>query len=147
MNSRTVSQVPSIAENLLNRLQVRGTKQISDEDLLMLNTVFGPVLQRACDILEKYSTLVEYHTLENRRSLIEVKGDNDRCYRVFPKINYCPCQAFKHQVLDKKAEICCKHVLAARLAQVLGRTTTHEVTQEQYLMLVRSMFDLEEQNG
>jgi predicted nucleic acid-binding Zn finger protein len=109
--------------------------------------VFGPVLQRACDILEKYPTFVEYVTSKRTRSLIEINGENDRCYRVFPRINYCPCQAFKHQVLEKRAEVCCKHILAARLAQILGRTVSHEVTQEQYLMLVRSMFELENQNG
>lgn len=88
---------------------------------------------------------MEYTTTKSR-SLIEIKGENDRCYRVFPRINYCPCQAFKHQVLDKKSEVLCKHVLAARIAQILGKTVCHEVTTDQYLMLVRSMFDLE-QNG
>ncbi|RVE40722.1 hypothetical protein evm_014628 [Chilo suppressalis] len=120
---------------------------ISDEDLASLYSVFGTVLQRAFDILEKHPSLVEYTTSKKTRTLIEVKGENNHCYRVFSKVNYCPCQAFKHQVLEKKSEVCCKHYLAARLAKILGRTVSHEVTQDQYLMLVKSMFDLEEKNG
>lgn len=76
-----------------------------------------------------------------------MKGENNRCYRIFPKINYCPCQAFKHQVIEKKIQITCKHVLIARIACMLGKTVDREVTQDQYSMLIMSMFDLEDQNG
>lgn len=120
---------------------------VSDEELLSLHSVFGVTLQRALDILEKYPTFVAYTTAKKTRTLIEVNGENDRCYRVFPRINFCPCRAFKHQVLERKSQVYCKHVLVARIAQILGKITYHEVTQDQYLMLLSSMFDLEDQNG
>lgn len=109
--------------------------------------MFGAVLERSLDILEKYTTFVAYTTADKSRILIEIKGDNDRCYRVFPRINYCPCRSFKHQVIERKAQILCKHVLAARIALILGKTTEHEVTQDQYLMLLRSMYNIEDNNG
>lgn len=120
---------------------------VSDEDLLSLHSVFGIVLQRAFDILEKHPTLVAYHTAKKTRILIEIKGEKGHCYRVFPRINYCPCLAFKHQVLERKSQVFCKHVLAARVAQMLNQLTYHEVTHDQYLMLLNSMFDLEDNNG
>lgn len=119
---------------------------VLDEELLSLHSVFGTVLERALDILEKYPTLIAYRTANKSRTLIEIKGENDRCYRVFPRINFCPCLSFKHQVIECKAQVLCKHVLAARIAQILGRTTDHEVTHAQYLMLLRSMYNIEE-NG
>lgn len=117
---------------------------VTDEDLLNLHSVFGAILQRALDILEKYPTFVAYSTANKQRMLIEISGENDRCYRIFPRINYCPCLAFKHQVIERKTQVCCKHVLAGWLALLLERTVNHEVTQGQYLMLVNSMFELEE---
>ncbi|CAG9791594.1 unnamed protein product [Diatraea saccharalis] len=147
MNNDYISKIPLIANQVLNHVESHGSNNLSDEDLALLHSVFGPVLQRACDILEKQHTLIEYTTSNKGRTLIEIKGENNHCYRVFPKINYCPCQAFKHQVLEKKTDVCCKHILAARLAQILNRTVCHQVTHDQYLMLVQSMFDLEEKNG
>lgn len=151
MNNSTVSKIPFVAEYLLDQIQKRVNdcedKQLLDEDLLSLHSVFGTVLERALDILEKYPTFVAYTTVNKARTLIEIKGENDRCYRIFPRINYCPCQSFQHQVLERKAQIVCKHVLAGRVAQILGRITVHEVTQDQYLMLLRSMYVIDENDG
>lgn len=143
--------VPNIVESILdkveNRINAAEIKQFSDEELLSLYSVFGVVLQRAFDILEKYPNIVAYKTSKTSRVLIEIKGEKDRCYRVFPKINFCPCPAFKHQVLERKSQVYCKHVLAGRIAQILGKLVYQEVSQDQYLMLLNSMFDLEENNG
>ncbi|XP_013167849.1 PREDICTED: zinc finger SWIM domain-containing protein 7-like [Papilio xuthus] len=151
MTDCTQSKLPSIVEKVLNQIEERvhktTNKQITDEDLLTLHSIFGGVLQRALDIIEKYPTFVTYSTANKTRELIEIKGENDRCYRVFPRINFCPCLAFKHQVLEKKTQISCKHILAARIQQILGKTVNHDVTHDQYLMLVKSMFDLEDENN
>lgn len=112
-----------------------------------MHSIFGIVLQRALDILEKYNYLETYITANKARTLLEVKGENNRCYRIFPKINYCPCRAFKHQVIERKCQITCKHALVGRIACMLGKTVEREVTQDQYSMLLMSMFDLDEQNG
>lgn len=118
-----------------------------DDELPSLHSVFGNVLERSLDILEKYPTFTAYTTKNKLRVLLEIKGENDRCYRVFPRINYCPCRSFKHQVLENKSQVYCKHVLAARIALILGRITEHEVTQDQYLMLLHSMYEITENNG
>lgn len=102
-------------------------------------------MQRAFEILEKYPKLTAYHTVNKERVLIEIKGENNRCYRVFQRINYCSCLAFKHQVLEKRDQITCKHVIAARIALLLDNLILHEVTKEQYLMLLKSMFILAEE--
>lgn len=151
MSNSSSSRIPLVAECVLNQVELRvkesESKQLLDEELLSLHSVFGAVLERALDILEKYPSFTAYTTTNKTRTLIEIKGENDRCYRVFPRINFCPCRSFKHQVLERKAQVLCKHVLAARIAQILGRLTDHEVTQDQYLMLLRSMYNIEENNG
>ncbi|CAH2230386.1 jg5063 [Pararge aegeria aegeria] len=130
-------------EHLERRIHDSNNKQFSDEDLLTLYSVYGTALQRALDVLEKYPIVDTYSTANKGRVLIEIKGDNDRCYRVFPRINYCPCLGFRHQVIEKRCQITCKHILVGRIASILGKTVDREVTQEQYLMLVQSMFDVE----
>lgn len=151
MSTSSSSKIPALADCVLlqveNRIKESENKQLLDEDLLSLHAVFGAVLERALDILEKYPTFVAYTTANKTRTLIEIQGENDRCYRVFPRINFCPCRSFKHQVIERKAQILCKHVLAARIAQILGRITDHEVTGDQYLMLLRSMYNIEENHG
>lgn len=137
MSVGALSIIPTVAEHVLNSVENRlkdvHNKQrksqrlffwssfllelncsliVTDEELLSLHSVFGNVLQRALDILEKHPTFVAYTTANKLRVLIEINGENDRCYRIFPKINYCPCLAFKHHVLEKKTQICCKHILA-----------------------------------
>ncbi|CAH4027896.1 unnamed protein product [Pieris brassicae] len=143
------SKISIVVESIFCRIEERvnsnGSKQFTDEEILTLHSVFGATLQRAFEILEKYPTLETYSNCNNGRVLVEIKGENDRCYRVFPRINFCPCLAFKHQVIEKKSQLMCKHVLAARIAMILDRIVDHKVTQDQYLMLLRSMF--EEQNG
>lgn len=144
------SKIPVIAESILKQIEARvkntNSNQLSDEDLLALHSIFGVTLQRSLEILEKHPKFIIY-TNPKGRTLIEVQGDNGRCYRVFPKINFCPCIAFKNLVIERKTEVTCKHVLAARLAQILERTIPHSVTHDQYLMLLKSMFDLTEENG
>ncbi|KAI5632214.1 hypothetical protein NE865_15085 [Phthorimaea operculella] len=144
MSSSDSHKICSVVEFVLNAVETQvnlsGNKKLSDEDLLNLHSAFGSVLQRALDILEKYPNFTAYTTSNKSRTLIEIQGENDRCYRIFPKINFCPCLAFKHQVIERQAQVCCKHVLAGRIAQILGRIVEHEVTSEQYLMLVKSMF-------
>lgn len=120
---------------------------VLDEELLSLHSVFGDVLERALGILEKYPIFVAYKIKYNPRTLIEIPGEHDRCYRVFPRINYCPCPSFKHQVLERKAQVLCKHVLAARLAQILDRIAVHEVDKGQYWLLIHTMYKFEGYDG
>lgn len=150
MNVNIPSKVPVVAESVLDSIEERILQskvyELSDEDLLCLHSVYGSVFERSLDILEKYPTLETYSTANKVRVLIEIKGEKDQFYRVFPKINFCPCRAFKHQVIEKRVQITCKHVLAGRIAVLLGKTVDREVTQEQYLMLVRSIIE-PDQNG
>lgn len=151
MSDSPPSGIPVAVEWVLDHIEKRLTesesKQFLDEELLSLHSVFGVVLERALDILEKYPIFVAYTTANYSRTLIEIPGEHERCYRVFPRINYCPCPSFKHQVLERKAQVLCKHVLAARLAQILGRTTDYDVTQSQYMMLLHAMYNFVENDG
>lgn len=147
MNDLVLSKLPSLSQQILNEIELRVSKEdeknLSDQELLTLHSLFGGVLIKALDILEKYHTLEVYMTSDKLRVLIEVKGEQDRCYRLFERLNYCPCSSFKHQVIESKNQVCCKHILASRLALILGKTVETIVTKEQYLMLLRSMFDFE----
>ncbi|KAJ8713084.1 hypothetical protein PYW08_008388 [Mythimna loreyi] len=82
MSDASSIRIPVVAESVLNHVEKRVTeskdKQLLDEDLLSLHSVFGAVLERALDILEKHPIFVAYTTTNKSRTLIEIQGENDR---------------------------------------------------------------------
>lgn len=71
------------------------------------------------------------------RWLIQVKGLSGECYTLFPDINYCPCQAFKYQVLNDHSELTCKHILAAWLSSLNpSKIIKYEITPGQFNSLL-----------
>ncbi|XP_034237383.1 zinc finger SWIM domain-containing protein 7-like isoform X2 [Thrips palmi] len=104
--------------------------KISDESLLALHAVFGPPLERALEMLEKECVTL-LTTPNDTRQALQVSGGKGELYTLFPYINFCPCLAFAHQVAISQTHITCKHVLAARLSQIMGRTIRKEATPEE----------------
>lgn len=61
----------------------------------------------------------------------QVSGGKGELYTLFPNINYCPCQAYAHQVVTTPTHVTCKHVLAAKLSQITGRTIRKEASADE----------------
>lgn len=95
---------------------------VSYDDLHELFGIFGEVLERALDLIDREQIKL-YLPTKRDRQLLEIAGQNGAVYRFFPNINYCPCKVFKHSVLATRTEYTCKHVLAAKLANILDRCT------------------------
>lgn len=55
--------------------------------------------------------------------------------------HYCGCHAFMFDVVGKGAELCCKHMLAAKLARALGRCNVFEVSDAELARLLELGLD------
>ena len=55
-------------------------------------------------------------------------GSSGVPYTLFPKVNYCSCHAYRFQVVGSQTFLTCKHVLAARLAEIVGKGRDLPVT-------------------
>lgn len=104
--------------------------KIGDESLLALHAVFGPPLERALEMLEM-DCVTLLTTPNNNRQALQVSGGKGELYTLFLSINFCPCLAYAHQVVLNRTHVTCKHVLAARLSQIMGRIVRKEVTSEE----------------
>lgn len=71
-----------------------------------------------------------YQTTKGLRKLQTVKGKTEE-YSFFFNVNYCPCPAFKYQVLMSRHRITCKHILAAKLMQISKKITPEIITSGQ----------------
>lgn len=65
---------------------------------------------------------------------MQVQGREER-YLVFPP-HYCSCMAFHFDAVTKREHLTCKHVLAARLADALGRCVLDTVDDAQLAALI-----------
>jgi predicted nucleic acid-binding Zn finger protein len=50
--------------------------------------------------------------------MVQVTSSSGIPYTLFPGVNYCPCPAYRYQVIGTQIFLTCKHVLAARLAEI-----------------------------
>lgn len=90
--------------------------------MLQLRALFGDLLDRALDVLDRAAAITCYRPASGvQRQLLEVAGSTaGTVYKLLPDTNYCGCSAFKYQVL-LGGRLTCKHVLACKLARLLGR--------------------------
>lgn len=108
-------------------------------DLLELHGIFGETLKGALDIIDK--DRVKILRCNNQlRELIEIQGHRHMVYRLFPNINYCSCEAFQRGVILQKQSYTCKHILAARLATIIGKFTEEICTDDAFKLLSDSIY-------
>lgn len=74
----------------------------------------------ALDIIDR-RTIRFYQNINRTKSVIEVTVKQNQFYRFLPDKNYCSCDTFCCQVIDKCATFTCEHILAAKLAQLIGK--------------------------
>ncbi|KAF5294345.1 hypothetical protein FQR65_LT10798 [Abscondita terminalis] len=126
--------IPKFAFDLLKDAQEAYTVESKYDVLLGLHDVFGESFVKAVELLET-GTVLRYETPDNLRRTLKV---SDRCkaYTLFSDINFCYCPTFKHQVLKQRNLITCKHVLAAKLAEIQNKIQTERVTNTQLVDLL-----------
>jgi len=112
--------------------------KFSEEALQALHATFGTVFVRAAELLEN-GRFIQYVTSNSSRKILKVVSRNEQ-YTILPDINFCHCPAFKYQVLNLKT-ITCKHVLAAKLAQICGDAKIEVITDAQVVDLLNDQLE------
>lgn len=111
---------------------------VGDSDLLELNGLFGETLKQALDIVDRNKVKIYRDTSEGKE-LIEISSHQNIVYRLFPKVNYCSCKAFHQKVAKERQAFFCKHILAARLAIILGKITEEPISDDMLKLLTQSI--------
>lgn len=124
--------LPFVTNDLFSEMERIYSEEgkFSDESLLALHAVCGAPLERALEMLEK-DCVTLLTTSNDIRQALQVSGGRGELYTLLPNINFCPCLAYAHQVVSARTHVTCKHVLAARLSQMMGRTVRKEATPEE----------------
>jgi predicted nucleic acid-binding Zn finger protein len=75
--------------------------------------------------------------------VFQVTGSSGMPYTLFPHVNYCPCPAYRYQVISTQKFLTCKHILAARLAEITqkGRDLTVSVEELTRILCAAANFD------
>ncbi|KAJ7680273.1 hypothetical protein DFH06DRAFT_973881, partial [Mycena polygramma] len=109
------------------------TTPVTDQSLLILQSVFPRSLVLASlDLIDRGNVL---KCLGPARHHYNILGST-ATYQVFinmpgPITAYCTCPAFAYLVLSSESYTMCKHVLAAHLAERMGRCVDQPVNSDQ----------------
>ncbi|KAJ3673034.1 hypothetical protein LUZ60_006408 [Juncus effusus] len=119
--------------------QIKSSHSVSDEQLSILNFLFGKNLERATRIVDQ-GGVRRVVGLPSGRSLFLVVGESRRKeeYICFP-LHLCTCYSFFYDIVNRGEQICCKHQIAARLAEAVGAHQEMEVTDEQLALMLSNI--------
>ena len=73
----------------------------------------------------------------------QVTGSSGIPYTLFPGVNYCPCPAYRYQVISGQIFLTCKHVLAARLAEITQKGRNLSVSVEELTRILCAAANLD----
>ncbi|TVU38131.1 hypothetical protein EJB05_11485, partial [Eragrostis curvula] len=135
-NARRHWRIPRRRRRSLGGIKSAGSA--SDEHLSILETLFGKNMLRACKIVDERGVR-RVTGAPSGRSLFLVMGESRRKeeYLCFPE-HLCTCYSFFYDIVGRGEQLCCKHQLAARLAEAVGEHQEMEVTDEELAhMLVK----------
>lgn len=98
-----------------------------------LYAYFGNTLTLATELLEKCK-IFKYYNPNKTRTVFKI-GYNSEWYTIYEDINFCRCASFQTQVLEDRAILTCKHVLAVKLNNIWGtcKIRPEEVTDSQFV--------------
>jgi|GEM_PF-322016 len=100
----------------LERIRAEGTLSEAARDELV--KIFGARLENALKAIEEGK--VKRIAFMPSRRLVWLVSGKGRDYLVLPKAGFCSCEDFYFRVISHE-EFFCYHILAQRLAEVLGR--------------------------
>lgn len=75
--------------------------------------------------------------------VFQVTGSSGTPYTLFPHVNFCSCPAYRYQVISTQKFLTCKHILAARLAEIMqkGRDLSLSVEELTRILCAAVKFD------
>ncbi|XP_010028385.1 zinc finger SWIM domain-containing protein 7 [Eucalyptus grandis] len=118
---------------------MESTRSVTNEQLSILHFLFGKNLERATRILDQRG-VKRISGEPSGRFIFQVVGESRRKeeYLCFPE-HYCGCYSFFYDIVNRGEQLCCKHQLAARLAESLGACTEVRVSDEQLAVLLSNL--------
>ncbi|RRT67271.1 hypothetical protein B296_00023983 [Ensete ventricosum] len=129
--------------------QIKSSRSASDDHLSMivcsslprssLHFLFGRNLERATRIVDQ-GGVRKVSAAPSGRSFFLVVGESKRKeeYICFPE-HHCTCYSFFYDVVNRGEHLCCKHQIAARLAEAVGEVVEVEVSDEQLATMLSKL--------
>ncbi|XP_042434254.1 zinc finger SWIM domain-containing protein 7-like [Zingiber officinale] len=119
--------------------QIKSSRSASDDHLSILHFLFGKNLERATRIVDQ-GGVRKLSATPSRRSLFLVVGESRKKeeYICFPE-HHCTCYSFFYDVVNRGEQLCCKHQIAARLAEAVGQLEEMEVSDEQLAVMLSKL--------
>ncbi|KAM6558276.1 hypothetical protein CsatA_027515 [Cannabis sativa] len=126
-----------VAETLWK--QIESTSLVTDEQLSILNFLFGKNFERATRIVDQRG-VKRISGLPSGRSIFQVMGESKRKeeYFCFPE-HFCACYSFFFDIVNRGEQLCCKHQLASRLAASLGICIEVKVSDDELALLLSKL--------
>lgn len=118
---------------------------LSDDTIEKLSYFFTEeLLLAALDLIDR-ECVIKYITPWGRTHF-QVQGSTE-VYTVFPSLSnsptvpsFCSCPAFSFAVLISDSHLMCKHVLATRLADRLGKCIERHATQDDLVSILSRQY-------
>ncbi|CAD5185092.1 unnamed protein product [Musa acuminata subsp. burmannicoides] len=119
--------------------QIKSSRSASDDHLSILQFLFGRNLERATRIVDQ-GGVRKVSAAPSGRSFFLVVGESKRKeeYICFPE-HHCTCYSFFYDVVNRGEQLCCKHQIAARLAEAVGEVVEVEVSDEQLATMLSKL--------
>lgn len=109
---------------------------VADKDLLELYGLFGDQLYAALDIIDRDKVTIFRRASDNRQ-YIEIFMQQNSIHKLLPNINYCMCADFREKVIATGELYTCHHVLAAKLAILLGKAKIETPNEDAFSFSLR----------
>ncbi|XP_078430293.1 uncharacterized protein LOC144702215 [Wolffia australiana] len=116
--------------------EIASSRSVSDDQLSLLHFLFGKNFERATRIVDQ-GGVRRIRSVPSGRSVFLVVGESRRKEEyICDTENYCTCYSFFYDIVNRGEELCCKHQLAARLAEAAGVHSEVTVSDEQLALLL-----------
>ncbi|MGP3668097.1 MAG: hypothetical protein ACKD6N_07520 [Candidatus Bathyarchaeota archaeon] len=113
---------------------VRKTGELSENEKLKLYRVFGKRFKNALKALDEKA--VKKYVFRPSGRVVWIVVGKERDYEVIPLIGYCSCDDFYFRVLSSDI-FSCYHIIAQKLAEVLGKYEIIEEEDSLYEVLMK----------
>ncbi len=136
----------SLNEKLLAEMQrrLRRGKTLNAKSLNELRSKFGEKLDRALHALEDVH--VKQYTFKPSQREVWIVVGRTRDYQVIPRL-FCMCDDFYLNVVIRRSDPLCYHLLAQMMAEVTRRFDKIEEGDEKYELFMREWSSQTEENA
>ncbi|KAK1300444.1 hypothetical protein QJS10_CPB13g00483 [Acorus calamus] len=116
--------------------EIKSSRSVTDDHLSILHFLFGRNFERAARIVDE-GGVRKISAVTSGRSLFVVVGESKRKeeYICFAD-HHCTCYSFFYDVVCRGEQLCCKHQLAAQLAEAVEAYVESDVSDEQLTLML-----------